>query len=70
MQCFYGHDETDTACPALASRGVETYRRNGAHHFDGDYQALADLILQGFKNRLSAARPLPANQGEAAHGGT
>ena len=32
MQCFYGQDETDTACPALAQRGVETFRRNGGHH--------------------------------------
>lgn len=51
IQCFYGQDETDTACPALADRGAETFRRNGAHHYDGDYGALADAILAGFKER-------------------
>jgi type IV secretory pathway VirJ component len=51
IQCFYGSEEGDTACPALASRGVDTYKRNGAHHFDGNYGALEDLILKGFKQR-------------------
>ncbi|MFZ0680047.1 virulence factor family protein [Candidatus Binatus sp.] len=51
IQCFYGHDETDTACPTLAQRGSETFRRNGAHHYDGDYGTLANLISTGFKQR-------------------
>lgn len=51
IQCFYGQDETDTACPALAQRGAETFRRNGAHHYDGNYGALAEAILTGFKQR-------------------
>lgn len=55
MQCFYGSDEGDTACPALASRGVETFKRNGGHHFDGDYGALEDLILKRFKQRAGVA---------------
>ena len=54
IQCFYGQDETDTACPALAKRGVETFRRNGAHHYDGNYGALADAILSGFKRRAGS----------------
>ncbi|MGH7924220.1 MAG: virulence factor family protein [Candidatus Binatus sp.] len=58
MQCFYGHDESDSACPALASRGVEAYGRSGGHHFDGDYGAIAKLILARFKDRteLSSSR--------------
>ena len=59
IQCFYGQDETDTACPALADRGAETFRRNGAHHYDGNYGALADAILAGFKKRASV--PLKAD---------
>jgi len=51
MQCFYGQAETDTACPTLALRGVETFRRNGGHHFDGNYDALAEIILARFKQR-------------------
>ncbi len=60
IQCFYGQDETDTACPALADRGAETFRRNGAHHYDGNYGALADAILAGFKKRASV--PLKSNR--------
>ncbi|MGB0061171.1 virulence factor family protein [Candidatus Binatus sp.] len=55
IQCFYGHDETDTACPQLADRGAETFRRNGAHHYDGNYGALADTILAGFKKRAGVS---------------
>jgi type IV secretory pathway VirJ component len=51
MQCFYGSEEGDSACPALKSRGVQTYQRKGGHHFDGNYGALEDLILKGFKQR-------------------
>jgi type IV secretory pathway VirJ component len=53
IQCFYGQDETDTACPQLAQLGAETFRRNGAHHYDGNYGALADAILAGFKKRAA-----------------
>jgi type IV secretory pathway VirJ component len=54
IQCFYGQRETDTACPQLAQLGAETFRRNGAHHYDGNYRALADAILAGFKKRATA----------------
>ncbi len=64
MQCIYGQDETDTACPTLALRGVETFRRNGGHHYDGNYAALADLILAGFKQRAG----LSSDQKTAAVG--
>jgi type IV secretory pathway VirJ component len=57
IQCFYGSDEADTACPALASRGVETFKRNGGHHFDGNYGALEDLILKRFKQRAGSPAP-------------
>jgi type IV secretory pathway VirJ component len=56
IQCFYGSEEGDTACPALETRGVETFKRNGGHHFDGNYGALEDLILKGFKQR-AGVRP-------------
>jgi len=54
MMCFYGQNETDTACPALAQRGVETFRRNGGHHYDGNYGALAEAILGGLKRRAGS----------------
>jgi type IV secretory pathway VirJ component len=51
IQCFYGEKESDTLCPALASRGAETVRTAGGHHFDGDYAALARHIRAGFNAR-------------------
>ena len=59
MQCFYGQDEKDSACPDLAQRGVEVIRTTGGHHFDGDYEALAGRILAGFERRVGPL-PLPA----------
>jgi type IV secretory pathway VirJ component len=55
IQCFYGEQEEDSVCPALAARGVETVRTSGGHHFDGDYAALARRILAGFKTRSREA---------------
>ena len=47
-QCFYGWDENDSACPGLASRGVQVIATGGGHHFDGDYAGLENTILDGF----------------------
>ncbi len=54
IQCFYGQQEKDTACPAMVREGVEVIRTSGGHHFDGDYGALADRIISGFKRRSGA----------------
>ena len=62
MQCFYGQDEKDSACPSLARRGIEVIRTTGGHHFDGDYNALARRILAGFERRVGPL-PLPAAKG-------
>lgn len=55
MQCFYGENEKDSACPELAWRGVEVIRTTGGHHFNGDYEALARRILAGFQRRVAAS---------------
>ncbi len=52
IQCFYGEEEQDSACPELAARGIEEIRIKGGHHFDFDYLHLADVIEQGFRRRL------------------
>jgi type IV secretory pathway VirJ component len=49
LLCFYGRQEDDTACPTLAQRGVETIGTAGGHHFDGNYTALAEQILDRSK---------------------
>ncbi len=51
VQCFFGDDEQDSACPALAARGAETIGTAGGHHFDGNYARLAQRILDGFRKR-------------------
>jgi type IV secretory pathway VirJ component len=51
IQCFYGEKEENPQCPALAARGAETIHTTGGHHFDGNYAALAQRILTGFRAR-------------------
>jgi phosphatidylglycerol lysyltransferase len=61
IQCFYGVDEDDSICPALSSKGnVEVVRTPGGHHFDNDYNALAQRILDGFRRRAGKDLPKPA----------
>lgn len=45
VQCFYGADEEDTACTASVFDRAERIKTRGGHHFDGNYQALAQRIL-------------------------
>jgi type IV secretory pathway VirJ component len=54
VQCVYGADEKDTLCPALANTGIELVKTNGSHHFDGDYNALAAKIIEGWKKEIAA----------------
>jgi len=51
VQCFYGADESDSACPALAAAGAEVIKTAGGHHFGGDYAALAQRIIDGLADR-------------------
>jgi type IV secretory pathway VirJ component len=57
VQCFYGEDEEGSLCrlPALAK--AEVIRTSGGHHFDGDYDALAQRILDGIEKRAPGAVP-------------
>lgn len=49
LQCFYGVEEDDTACPELAKRGVNVVKMDGGHHFGGSYDDLALTILNRWK---------------------
>jgi type IV secretory pathway VirJ component len=51
VQCFYGEEEVYSACPDLATHGVEMIRTIGGHHFDGDYAPLTRRIISGLKRR-------------------
>ena len=53
IQCFYGKDENDSLCPSLAAKHeVTVIETEGGHHFNGDYDPLAQRILEA-----SAAAP-------------
>jgi type IV secretory pathway VirJ component len=52
FQCFYGEKEEDTLCTAPELAGAELIRTGGGHHFDGDYTALAEKIIEGARRRL------------------
>lgn len=43
--CVYGADEDDTLCPELKGSPVSVVEFPGDHHFDDDYQGVADAIL-------------------------
>ena len=51
VQCFYGAEETDTACRAPEFDRTERIETAGGHHFDGDYAALAAKIMAGARVR-------------------
>ena len=62
LQCFYGEEEDDTLCNEPALKGAQIVRTEGGHHFDGDYQSLAEMILNAAKasrERAPAASPSP-----------
>ena len=44
--CFYGESEDDSLCPALQNGPARVVRLSGGHHFSGDYEGVAERILQ------------------------
>jgi type IV secretory pathway VirJ component len=54
VQCFYGDGEDDSLCRNPVLAGAELIETKGGHHFDGDYQALARRIIQGYERRKQA----------------
>jgi type IV secretory pathway VirJ component len=43
--CFYGDEERDTLCKDVDAGLAIGIRLQGGHHFDGNYEALAEAIL-------------------------
>ena len=43
--CIYGTEEKDSLCPELSPGHAHAVPLSGGHHFDGDYAALATLII-------------------------
>jgi len=55
LLCIYGMDEKDSGCRDAAPGLMKEVVRNGGHHFDDDYKALGDIILQSLGPSTSAA---------------
>ena len=70
VQCFYGADEADSACPVLAAAGAEVIETGGGHHFGGDYGFLADRIARGLARRLKIADASAGKAGGRTPAGT
>ncbi|MBB2970770.1 AcvB/VirJ family lysyl-phosphatidylglycerol hydrolase [Mesorhizobium sp. RMAD-H1] len=49
--CVYGEEEDDTVCTEPSLAAMETIKRPGGHHFDDDYETIAEELLQNLKNR-------------------
>ncbi len=48
--CIYGADEKDSLCPKLDATKIKVVEVKGGHHFDGNYTALAQQILEAAKH--------------------
>jgi type IV secretory pathway VirJ component len=48
--CVYGKDEKESLCRLADTSAVRVDRRDGRHHFDGDYNAIASEILRLFES--------------------
>ena len=58
LQCVYGEEEDDSLCPAPELAKAEIVKVPGGHHFDEDYEKLADRILASARRRQpSSTRP-------------
>ncbi|MGH8446717.1 MAG: virulence factor family protein [Solimonas sp.] len=44
--CIYGEDEDDSLCPSLDPKKIKLVKLPGGHHFDGNYDHLARIILE------------------------
>lgn len=55
LLCIYGVDEKDSGCRDAAPGLVKEVVRNGGHHFDNDYKALGDIVLQSLVPATSGA---------------
>jgi len=57
LQCIYGDDDADDSlCTERSVPGVAVIHHPGDHHFDGDYEGLGAIVLEGIERRLNAAR--------------
>lgn len=49
VMCIHGEDEDESLCPKLDPKSYRIRGLPGGHHFDGDYDKLAEVILQALR---------------------
>jgi type IV secretory pathway VirJ component len=47
--CLYGDDDRESLCRTLPAGAGKAIPMRGGHHLGGDYDALADRILEALK---------------------
>ena len=57
--CLYGEGDADSICPKAGSAHAQVVKLRGGHHFGGNYDELADVIL-GQTPQASPAHTAPA----------
>lgn len=57
MVCIYGKDEPESLCRAAPPGLMAVITRNGKHHFDGNFNALGDIVYEAVV-RTSNGAPL------------
>jgi type IV secretory pathway VirJ component len=62
--CFYGEKEKDTLCRELDRELAQAVSMPGAHHFGGNYDAIADTILKAWKGEADSQGLPPAQPGK------
>lgn len=55
LLCIYGVDEKDSGCRNAPPGLMKEVVRNGGHHFDDDYKAWVDIIVQSLGPPTSGA---------------
>jgi type IV secretory pathway VirJ component len=57
MVCIYGEEEKESLCRSAPPGLMTVIERKGKHHFDGNYNALGDIVYQAII-RTSTGAPL------------
>ncbi|WP_205590202.1 AcvB/VirJ family lysyl-phosphatidylglycerol hydrolase [Agrobacterium tumefaciens] len=53
VQCMYGREDRNNACPSLRQTGAEVIGFSGGHHFGNDFKKLSTRVVSGLVARLS-----------------
>ncbi|WP_218185507.1 virulence factor family protein, partial [Stenotrophomonas pictorum] len=53
--CLYGQEDAGALCPKLPANSISVVKLPGDHHFEGDYEGLAKVILRRLAALTSGA---------------